>query len=158
MFAGFPKAFDTIDFNILTQKVSQTHFVQIDSSCSSILYSNFGVPQGSILDPVPFNLGIADMEDCAYQTLSVYNMLMILYLLKLSSQRFKMCSINTEKEVSRFPADTDVFKTSSGSLKRSRRLTTKPDPVKTSGKTRWIYDVLKTSYLRRLGDVQFTTS
>ena len=43
-------------------------------------------------------------------------------------------------------------------LKRSRRLTTKPDVVKTSGKRRLIYDVLKTSYLRRLEDVQFTTS
>ena len=36
-------------------------------------------------------------------------------------------------------------------LKRSRRLTTKPNAVKTSGKRR-------TSYLHRLEDVQFTTS
>ena len=43
-------------------------------------------------------------------------------------------------------------------LKRSRRLTTKPDVVKTSGKRRLIYDILKMSYLRRLQDVQFTTS
>ena len=43
-------------------------------------------------------------------------------------------------------------------LKRSRRLTTKPDVVKTSGKRRLIYDVLKTSYLRRLKDVQFMMS
>ena len=43
-------------------------------------------------------------------------------------------------------------------LKRSRRLTTKPDVVKTSGKEFLIYDVLKTSYLRCLEDVQFTTS
>ena len=43
-------------------------------------------------------------------------------------------------------------------LKRSRRLTTKPDVVKTSGKGRLIYDILKMSYLRRLQDVQFTTS
>ena len=50
------------------------------------------------------------------------------------------------------PVDTDVFKTSSG------RLTTKPDIVEKSGKRRLIYDILKTSYLRRLEDVQFTRS
>ena len=51
-------------------------------------------------------------------------------------------------------------------LKRSRRLTTKPDILKTSGKDIWlttswrrpIYDVLKTSDLRCLEDVSFTTS
>ena len=43
-------------------------------------------------------------------------------------------------------------------LKRSRRLTTKQDVVTTSGKRRRIYGVLKTSDLRRLEDVQFTTS
>ena len=43
-------------------------------------------------------------------------------------------------------------------LKRSRRLATKQDVVTTSGKRRRIYDVLKTSDLRRLEDVQFRTS
>ena len=43
-------------------------------------------------------------------------------------------------------------------LKRSQRLMTKQDVVRTSGKRRRIYDVLKTSDLRRLEDVQFTTS
>ena len=43
-------------------------------------------------------------------------------------------------------------------LKRSRRLTTKPNVVKTSGKRCLIYDVLKTPYLHRLEDVQFATS
>ena len=51
-------------------------------------------------------------------------------------------------------------------LKRSRRLTTKSDVVKTSGKSvlftsswrRPIYDVLKTSDLQRLKDVWFKTS
>ena len=43
-------------------------------------------------------------------------------------------------------------------LKRSRRLTTKQDVVTTSGKRRLIYDILKTSDLRRLEDVKFTTS
>ena len=56
------------------------------------------------------------------------------------------------------PADTDVFKISPGRLKRSRRLTTKQDIVTMSGKRHRIYDVLKTSDLRRLEDLQFTTS
>ena len=43
-------------------------------------------------------------------------------------------------------------------LERSRRLATKQDVVATSGKRRWIYDILKTSDLVRLEDVQFTTS
>ena len=42
-------------------------------------------------------------------------------------------------------------------LKRSRRLATKQDVVTTSGKRRRIYDVLKTSDLRRLEDVRFTS-
>ena len=45
-----------------------------------------------------------------------------------------------------------------GVLKRSPHLTTKQDVVTTFGKGRWVYDVLKTSDLRRLEDVQFTTS
>ena len=45
-----------------------------------------------------------------------------------------------------------------GVLKRSRRLATKQDIVTTSGKRRRIYDVLKTSDLRHLEDVQFRTS
>ena len=43
-------------------------------------------------------------------------------------------------------------------LKRSRRLTTKPDVVKTSGRGRFVYDVLKTSDLRLLEDIWFAVS
>ena len=43
-------------------------------------------------------------------------------------------------------------------LKRLRRLMTKQDVVRTSGKRCRIYVVLKTSDFRRLEDVQFTTS
>ena len=50
------------------------------------------------------------------------------------------------------------FRRLQGVLKRSRRLMTKPDVVKTSGKRRLIYDVMKMSDLRRLEDVVFKTS
>ena len=43
-------------------------------------------------------------------------------------------------------------------FKSSRRLTTKPDVVTTSYRRCPIYDVLKTTDLRRLKDVQFATS
>ena len=43
-------------------------------------------------------------------------------------------------------------------LKKSPRLATKQDVVTTSGKRRRIYDLLKTSDLRRLEDVQFRMS
>ena len=79
-FTDYSKASDTTDFYTLIQKMHslnvsrdflywvfnylkhRQHFVQIDSNSSSLLTTKCGVPQGSILGPILFNLCVGDMS------------------------------------------------------------------------------------------------
>ena len=80
IFADYSKVFDTIDFYTMIQKMNtfnfskdflyctmsyltfRHHFVQIDAHFSTLLTSEFGVPQGFILRTILFNLCVSDMS------------------------------------------------------------------------------------------------
>ena len=79
--ADFTKAFDTVCFKTLLGKLNQlnfsksfcmrmsnclssrSHYVQIDDSLSSTIQTDFGIPQGSILGQMLFNIYVNDLKD-----------------------------------------------------------------------------------------------
>ena len=77
----FSKAFDTVAYFTLIRKLlslniststlnliasyltDRTQYVQVNKKFSSHKTVNFGVPQGSILGPILFNIYVSDMKD-----------------------------------------------------------------------------------------------
>ena len=83
VFIDLSKAFDSLDHNILIQKMNnygirgtplkwfcsylsdRYHYVQIENKKSKVLKVVRGVPQGSILGPILFNIYINDICNCS---------------------------------------------------------------------------------------------
>ena len=89
-FADFSKAVDTVDYSVIIRKLhnigfskqalrwslsyltDRQQFVQVNAKQSQFMDVQFGVPQGSILGPVLFNLYVKDMRNSIQDGFNCY--------------------------------------------------------------------------------------
>ena len=109
-------AFDTIDQNILLEKLLKYNFspqaieiifsyvsdrkqyVQVDDKSSEMSNMYFGVPQGSILGPVLFNLYVADLSEILSSTSAQYPDDTTIYD-SCKNSEIKSCAQNLQKDL-----------------------------------------------------------
>ena len=130
IFADYFKAFHTIDFYSLIQKmhtfnfsknflywtmnylIFRQYFVQIEAHFSTLLTSEFGVSQGYILGPILFNLCVADMSQMTPESECLqYEDDTTLYRACKASERHA-CISHIEKDIhaiSRWSSDTNLI-------------------------------------------------
>ena len=110
----YSKAFDTIDHRILLEKLQNMNFaknaikiifsylieryLQIEDKRSTLLPMFFGVPQGSILGPVLFNLYVAELADRTYSTTIQYAVDTALYR-HCKVSKLNQCAVAIQKDV-----------------------------------------------------------